>query len=101
HYPANRTLSDVSPNNPVYLVGLHGFAAWANKKALQLAGITKDTKDPANGKILRDGRTGEPTGVLLNRAQELVEKHIPPMTLVQALCRWSTGFARRSVASAL
>src|SRR3989475_1867723 len=83
HYPTNQTLSDVSPNNPVYLVGLHGFAAWANKKALQLAGITKDTKDPENGKILRDERTGEPTGVLLNRAQELVEKHIPPMTLDQ------------------
>jgi len=83
HYPTNQSLSDVSPNNPVYLVGLHGFAAWANKKALQLARITKDTKDPGNGKILRDERTGEPTGVLLNRGQELVEKHIPPMTLDQ------------------
>src|SRR5438128_10314872 len=82
-YPTNQRLSDVSPNNPVYLVGLHGFAAWANKKAIQLAGITKDTKDTANGKLLRDGRTGEPTGVLLNRAQELVEKLIPPVTLDQ------------------
>jgi predicted amidohydrolase YtcJ len=83
HYPTNQALSDVSPNNPVYLVGLHSFAAWANKKALQLAGVNKDTKDPENGKILRDEKTGEPTGVLLNRAQALVEKNIPPMTLEQ------------------
>jgi predicted amidohydrolase YtcJ len=83
HYPSNQALSDVSPRNPVYLVGLHTFAAWANKRALELAGITKDTKDPENGKILRDERTGEPTGILLNRAQALVEKHIPAMTLDQ------------------
>jgi predicted amidohydrolase YtcJ len=83
HYPSNQALSDISPNNPVYLVGLHSFAAWANKKALQLAGVTKGTKDPENGKILRDEKTGEPTGILLNRAQALVEKHIPPMTLEQ------------------
>ncbi len=81
HYPDNRALSAVSPNNPVYLVGLHTFAAWANKRALEMAGINKNTKDPENGKILRDPQTGEPTGILLNRAQNLVESHIPPMTL--------------------
>ena len=83
HYPTNRALNSVSSNNPVFLVGLHGFAAWANEKALQLAGITKETKDPENGKILRDEKSGEPTGILLNRAQTLVETHIPPMTLEQ------------------
>jgi predicted amidohydrolase YtcJ len=81
HYPTNEALNQVSPNNPVYLVGLHGFAAWANRKALEIAGITKDTKDPENGKILRDEKTGEPTGILLNRAQELVSKYIPPLPL--------------------
>ena len=83
HYPDNQALSDVSPNNPVYLVGLHTFAAWANARALQLAGITKDTKDPPNGSILRNEKTGEPTGVLLNHAQDLVQTQIPPMTLEQ------------------
>jgi predicted amidohydrolase YtcJ len=83
-YPDNEALSKAAPNNPVYLVGLHSFAAWANKKALAAAGIIKDTADPPNGKILRDEKTGEPTGILLNRAQELVEKHMPPMTLEQA-----------------
>jgi predicted amidohydrolase YtcJ len=81
HYPTNEALNQISPNNPVYLVGLHGFAAWGNQKALQTAGISKDTKDPENGEILRDQKTGEPTGVLLNRAQELVSKHIPSPTL--------------------
>jgi predicted amidohydrolase YtcJ len=84
HYPNNAALSAASSQNPVYLVGLHGFAAWANKRALDIAGITKETKDPENGKILRDEKTGEPTGILLNRAQELVAKHIPPMTVAQA-----------------
>src|SRR5207248_7902528 len=84
NYPTNQALSAATPNNPVFLVGLHTFAAWANQRALELAGVNKDTKDPENGKILRDEKTGEPTGILLNHAQELVSKHIPPMTLVQA-----------------
>jgi predicted amidohydrolase YtcJ len=82
-YPSNTELNKAAPNNPVYLVGLHSFASWANKNALEIAGITKDTPDPDQGKIVRDERTGEPTGVLLNRAQQLVNKHIPPMTLAQ------------------
>ena len=84
HYPTHQALSAATPNHPVFLVGLHTFAAWANQRALELAGINKDTKDPENGKIVRDERTGEPTGILLNRAQDLVARHIPPMTLAQA-----------------
>jgi predicted amidohydrolase YtcJ len=82
-YPTNKKLNEAAPNNPVYLVGLHTFASWANKNALQIAGITKDTPDPDQGKILRDEKTGDPSGVLLNRAQQLVEKHVSPMTLAQ------------------
>jgi len=84
NYPTNQALSAATPNNPVFLVGLHTFAAWANRRALELAGVNKGTKDPENGKILRDEKTGEPTGILLNHAQELLSKHIPPMTLAQA-----------------
>ena len=80
----NEALSAATPNHPVFLVGLHTFAAWANRRALELAGVNKDTKDPENGKILRDEKTGEPTGILLNHAQELVSKHIPPVTPDQA-----------------
>ncbi|HEX2662349.1 MAG TPA: amidohydrolase [Candidatus Acidoferrum sp.] len=84
NYPTNQALSAATPSNPVFLVGLHTFAAWANQRALQMAGITKNTKDPENGRIVRDETTGEPTGILLNRAQDLVAKHIPPATLAQA-----------------
>jgi predicted amidohydrolase YtcJ len=82
-YPGNEALSRAAPENPVYLVGLHGFAAWANKKALLIAGVTTATKDPENGRILRDEKTMEPTGILLNRAQELVESRVPPVSLEQ------------------
>jgi predicted amidohydrolase YtcJ len=83
NYPTNQALSAATPNHPVFLVGLHTFAAWANQRALELAEIDKNTRDPENGKILRDERTREPTGILLNRAQDLVARHIPPMTLAQ------------------
>jgi predicted amidohydrolase YtcJ len=82
-YPDNEALSRAAPENPVYLVGLHGFAAWANKKALLIAGVTTATKDPENGRILRDEKTMAPTGILLNRAQELVASRVPPVSLEQ------------------
>jgi predicted amidohydrolase YtcJ len=82
-YPTNEGLNRVAPNNPVFLVGLHTFAAWANQKALELAGIDKATRDPEKGKIIRDEKTGEPTGILMNSAQDLVARHIPPLTLDQ------------------
>jgi len=84
HYPDNQALSEASPDNPVFLVGLHSFASWTNKKALEISGINRETKDPENGRIVRDEKSGEPTGILLNRAQELVEKQIPPLSLDQA-----------------
>ena len=83
HYPDNQALSEAAPNNPVFLVGLHSFAAWANKKALEIAGVTNQTTDPENGKIIRDDKTGQPSGILLNHAQELVERKIPPLSLPQ------------------
>jgi len=74
-------LSEAAPTNPVFLTGLHGFASWANKRALLVAAISKDTRDPENGKILRDEKTGEPSGVLINRAQDLVASHVAPLDL--------------------
>jgi hypothetical protein len=59
--------------------GLHGFAAWANARALALAGITRDTPVPSGGEIRRDAR-GEPTGLVLNRAVPLLDDAIPAPT---------------------
>ena len=81
NYPTHELLTEAAPTNPVFLTGLHGFAGWANKRALLIAGITKATRDPENGKIIRDEKTGEASGVLINRAQELVTSHVTPLDL--------------------
>jgi predicted amidohydrolase YtcJ len=62
----------------VFLEGLHGFAGWANGRALEIAGITARTPDPPDGHIVKDRATGRPTGILINEAQALVTRHIPP-----------------------
>ena len=81
NYPTHELLTQAAPTNPVFLTGLHSFAAWVNQRAMLIAGINKNTSDPGNGKIIRDPKTGEPTGVLLNRAQDLVASHVSPLDL--------------------
>jgi predicted amidohydrolase YtcJ len=76
-YPDNRGLNKIAPDNPVFLVGMATHAAWVNEKALQIAGITKDTPNPPGGEIVKNPATGEPTGILLEKAMDLVIKHIP------------------------
>ena len=63
--------------NPVYLDSLDVHAAWVNSAALAVARVTPDTPDPPGGRIVRDA-AGEPTGLLLERAVELVARVIPP-----------------------
>ncbi len=69
--PAHESLSAVSPSNPVYLTHASGHAAFANQRALELAGIDASTPDPAGGTIVRDD-DGNPTGLLRETAQGLV-----------------------------
>lgn len=76
-------LSKVSSENPAWFAGLHGYNGWANAKALEMAGITKDTPDPEGGKIYKDPESGEPTGILANAAQGMVTRLIPPLTVEQ------------------
>ena len=66
--PLHQGLSRVSPDNPVFLTHASGHASFANARALELAGITRDTPDPAGGEILHD-RAGNPTGALREKAQ--------------------------------
>ena len=63
-------------DRPVWLRRIDGHAAWANSAAMKLAGIDKDTADPVGGKILRD-ENGAATGVFIDLAMDLVEKHVP------------------------
>jgi predicted amidohydrolase YtcJ len=75
-FPAHGPLSTAAPAHPVQLTRVDGHASWVNAAALAAAGITRDTADPPGGAILKD-RHGEPTGVLIDLAQELVRRVIP------------------------
>ena len=79
-FPTKATLDAAVSDRPVILRRVDGHAIWVNSKALAAAGITKQTKDPAGGKILR-GKGGEPTGVLVDNATDLVDAKVPPATL--------------------
>jgi len=78
-FPTRQDLDRIAPNNPVYLTRADGHAGVANSAALREAGVTRDTRAPAGGEILRDAR-GEPNGMLIDRAQGLVSRHVPPAT---------------------
>ena len=69
--PTHHSLSDVSPENPVYLTHASGHAAFANEEAMRLGSISPETPNPAGGEIVHDAR-GEPTGLLRETAQRLV-----------------------------
>lgn len=75
-YPDKRLLSQRVPDHPVVLRSLHGFASWANERALAMAGITRDTPVPTGGEIRLDAN-GEPTGLVLNRAVALLDNAVP------------------------
>jgi predicted amidohydrolase YtcJ len=75
--PTKELIDDYTPNNPVFVSRLDGHMALANSVALRMAKITKETKDPPGGAIVRDAKTGEPTGVLKDNAMGLVGALIP------------------------
>lgn len=77
HLPTRWLIDPVTPANPIYLSRYDGHAGLANSAALKLAGITKQTPDPVGGVIVRDSKTGEPTGVLKDAAQDMVARAIP------------------------
>jgi hypothetical protein len=87
-FPTRSDLDKISPNNPVYLTRADGHGAVANSAALKIANVDKNTENPFGGEIMKDKQTGEPNGMLLDRAQGLVTRHIPASTkadLEQAL----------------
>jgi hypothetical protein len=74
--PDKKYLDEVVSDRPVFLSCFDGHTTWANSKALQLAGIDRNTPDPENGKIVRDTQ-GNPTGALKEAASGLVRKVVP------------------------
>ncbi len=74
--PDHESLSSITNDRPVFIKAYDGHSAWANKKALAIAGIDRHTKYEGFGEVVKD-KNGEPTGALRESAMSLVAKHIP------------------------
>ncbi len=74
--PTKEMIDAATPDNPVFVNRLDGHMALANSLALKLAGVAKETKEPAGGVVVRD-KEGNPTGVMKDAAENLVERAIP------------------------
>lgn len=83
--PGKDILDEIVPDRPVYLTSADGHTGWANSAALKIAGITKDTPDPEDGRIDRDPETGEAIGSLQEGAMNLVAQHVPPTSLADRI----------------
>ncbi len=75
--PTKELIDSITPNTPVFVSRIDGHVGLANSKALELAGITSETPNPAGGLIEKDTETGEPTGILKDNAMDLVDDIIP------------------------
>ncbi len=76
-FPTHEALDAALPDRPAWIERVDGHAGLANAAAMRLAGVTRETKDPAGGRIERDA-AGNPTGVFVDNAQALVTRVIPP-----------------------
>jgi len=103
-FPVHDALSKVSPHNPVLLTHASGHAGFANAEAMRLAGIDKNTPNPAGGEILKDAQ-GNPIGLLNETAQQLVSKALNnyrsrlPSTEIAAEARQQVDLAVRECLS--
>ncbi len=104
--PTRQHLDAVVSDRPALMVAYDGHTSWVNTKALRMAGITKSTPDPEGGTIVKDSRTGEPTGVFKEHAQGLVRKVVPAWTeddqreAVRAAVKTAHAFGVTSVQNA-
>lgn len=89
-FPTAAELDTAENQRPVFLSRVDGHAGWANSRALQLAGITRDTPDPSGGRIERDAN-GEPSGVLVDGAMALVEHLVPAEDAAELAANFDTA----------
>ncbi|MDU0114006.1 amidohydrolase [Psychrosphaera aquimarina] len=78
-FPTAKDLDEYVVDRPVVLSRVDGHAVWLNSKAMVLAGITRNTISPDGGEIVKDS-TGEPTGILIDNAENLVWEKVPKQT---------------------
>ncbi len=83
-FPTRWDLDKVAPRNPVILTRADGHGAVVNSAALKIAGIDKSTPNPFGGEISREKQTGEPNGMLLDAAQNLARRYLPPTSATEA-----------------
>lgn len=83
--PRKEWIDAVTPENPVCVSRHDGHMVLVNSLALKIAGVTGKTPDPRGGEIVKDLRTGEPTGLLKDAAIDLVSRHIPEPSLEMKL----------------
>jgi hypothetical protein len=77
--PTKKSLDAAFPHNPVFLPSKCGHLIWVNSCALKMAEMTRETPDPAGGRIDKDPLTGEPTGIIKEN-YELICRAIPPIS---------------------
>jgi len=82
--PTAAMIDAATPDNPVFVDRLDGHMALANSLAMKLAGVTASTKDVAGGLIVRD-KTGNPTGIFKDAAEDYIQKAIPEPSLDEKL----------------
>ncbi|MBC9033552.1 amidohydrolase family protein [Sphingomonas sp. JC676] len=78
-FPTAAELDSAVADRPVWLARVDGHAGWANSRAIELAGVTAATKDPAGGRIERSAG-GKPEGVFVDGATKLIDKVVPGAT---------------------
>jgi predicted amidohydrolase YtcJ len=88
--PDYETLKGITTEKPVFIRAYDGHSGWANKKALELAGIDRNTVYKEFGEIVKD-KNGNPTGALRESAMDLVRKHIPQPTREEKLAALRKG----------
>jgi len=76
-WPTRADLDKVAPANAVVIHRVDGHSVWVNSEALRQSGITKDTKSPFGGEVVKDAATGEPTGILKEAASGLLKVKPP------------------------
>lgn len=76
-WPDKTFLDKIALQNPVYLKRIDGHVGWANSLALLISKIDRNSSSPEGGTIIKDAQTGEPAGILLENAMQLVERMIP------------------------
>jgi predicted amidohydrolase YtcJ len=97
-FPTHASLDRVSPNNPVVLTHASGHASFANGKAMEMSGLTRNTPSPAGGEVLKDA-SGDPTGLLREKASGLINEPEPTATERLARDRKILELASREVLS--